>query len=98
MQIPMSCSHNSGMKRREMLAISAAALLPSACSHVPYPPSRVSISKGPGYTQDVYDVVRRIFKEHGLNLAGKRVVVKPNLVEFDKTTCVNTHPLVVHAV
>ena len=94
----MSCSFKRQIQRREMLAISAAALLPSACGHLAQPPSRVSISKVPGYTQDLYDVVRRIFQEHSLNLAGKRVVVKPNLVEFDQTTCVNTHPLVVHAV
>jgi uncharacterized protein (DUF362 family) len=86
------------MKRREMLALSTAALLPAACSRAPQAPSRVSISRAPGYTQDVYDIVRRILQEHSLNLAGKRIVVKPNLVEFDKTTCVNTHPLVVHAV
>jgi uncharacterized protein (DUF362 family) len=100
MQTPMSCSYKNGMKRRQMLAISAAALLPSACNRrqAPSKSSRVSISKVPGYTQDLYEVVRRIFKEHALDLAGKRVIVKPNLVEFDKTTCVNTHPMVVHAV
>jgi uncharacterized protein (DUF362 family) len=86
------------MRRREMLAVSAAALLPTACSRAPRPSSRVSITRAPEYSQDVYDMVRRIFREHSLNLAGKRVVVKPNLVEFDKSTCVNTHPLVVHAV
>jgi len=87
------------MHRREMLAASAAALsLPVACSKAPRKPSRISIVQVPDYTQDVYDVVRRIFQQHALNIAGKRVVVKPNLVEFDKTTCVNTHPLVVHAV
>jgi uncharacterized protein (DUF362 family) len=94
----MPCSRKQ-LGRRELL-ISAAALLPMACSKVPKPAStsRVSISQVPGYTQDLYDTVRRIFKEHALNLAGKRVVVKPNLVEFDNTTCVNTNPLVVHAV
>jgi uncharacterized protein (DUF362 family) len=81
-----------------MLAISAAALAPEACSRAPRPPSQVSISRAPGYTQEVYDIVRRIFIEHHLDIAGKRVVVKPNLVEFDGSTCINTHPLVVHAV
>jgi uncharacterized protein (DUF362 family) len=96
----MSCSHSLSHKlsRREVLAVSAAALLPGACSRAPQPPARVSISRAPGYTQDVYEIVRRIFLEHKLELAGKRVVVKPNLVEFDQSTCVNTHPLVVHAV
>jgi uncharacterized protein (DUF362 family) len=93
----VSCSANT-ILRRELLAMSAAALLPTACNRAPQQPSRVSITKAPGYTQDLYDTVRRIFKEHKLELAGKRVVVKPNLVEFDATTCVNTHPMVVHAV
>ena len=84
--------------RRELLAMSAAALLPTACSRAPQPTSRVSITKASGYTQDLYDTVRRIFQQHKLELAGKRVVVKPNLVEFDASTCVNTHPMVVHAV
>jgi uncharacterized protein (DUF362 family) len=92
----MSCSRNPS--RRELLAVSAAALLPGACSRVPRASSRVSVSRAPAYTQDVYDLVNRILREHKLNLAGKRVVVKPNLVEFDEGTCVNTHPLVVHAV
>jgi uncharacterized protein (DUF362 family) len=96
----MFCSPKSqpSLNRRELLAVSAAALLPSACSRAPQAPSQVSISRVPAYTQGLYDVVLRIFKQHNLNLAGKRVVVKPNLVEFDSTTCVNTHPMVVHAV
>jgi uncharacterized protein (DUF362 family) len=89
---------NHKIPRRELLAISAAAFIPTACSRAPRPPSRVSITKSSGYTQDLYGTVRRIFQQHKLDLAGKRVVVKPNLVEFDATTCVNTHPLVVHAV
>ncbi len=93
----MSYSYNP-MRRREMLALSTAALFSNACSRAPLPPSRVSITRVPGYSHDLYDVVRRIFQEHSLKLTGKRVVVKPNLVEFDKSTCVNSHPLVVHAV
>ena len=57
----------------------------------------VSISKVPGYTMAVYDAVYRIAAEHRLNVRGKRIVLKPNLVEFDPHTAINTHPLVVHA-
>lgn len=35
--------------------------------------------------------------EHKVNVHGKRVVLKPNLVEFDSHTTINTHPLLVHA-
>jgi uncharacterized protein (DUF362 family) len=36
--------------------------------------------------------------EHRLDVRSKRVVLKPNLVEFDPATAINTHPLLVHAV
>ena len=49
------------------------------------------------YTQDLYDTVRRILVDQRLNVKGKRVVLKPNLVEFDRNTAINTHPLLVHA-
>jgi len=62
-----------------------------------WPVSRVSIVKAPAYTMDVYDAVYRIVFEHNLNVRGKRIVLKPNLVEFDPHTAINTHPMVVHA-
>jgi len=46
---------------------------------------------------DVYDAVYRMVADYKLNVRGKRVVLKPNLVEFDSATAINTHPLVVHA-
>jgi uncharacterized protein (DUF362 family) len=62
-----------------------------------WPVSSVSIVKAPGYTMDVYDAVYRMVAEHKLNVRGKRVILKPNLVEFDPHTAINTHPIVVHA-
>jgi len=41
--------------------------------------------------------MRRIIEEHHLDVRGKRVVLKPNLVEFDQNTVINTHPKMVHA-
>jgi len=34
---------------------------------------------------------------HRLDVRGKRVLLKPNLVEFEPESSINTHPLVVHA-
>ncbi|HEX4274329.1 MAG TPA: DUF362 domain-containing protein [Bryobacteraceae bacterium] len=59
--------------------------------------SAVSIVKAPAYTTDVYDTVYRMVADHRLNVRGKRIVLKPNLVEFDPHTSINTHPMVVHA-
>lgn len=58
---------------------------------------RVSIVRAPAYNQSLYDTVRRILVEHRVDVAGKRVVIKPNLVEFDPGTTINTHPMLVHA-
>ena len=41
--------------------------------------------------------MRRLLVDHRVEVKGKRVVVKPNLVEFDPGTTINTHPMLVHA-
>jgi uncharacterized protein (DUF362 family) len=60
-------------------------------------PSLVSIVRAHAYDQKLYDTVRRILEEHNLNLRGRKVVIKPNLVEFETGSSINTHPVVVHA-
>ena len=41
--------------------------------------------------------MRRILAGHSLDVRGRTVVLKPNLVEFEPGTSINTHPLLVHA-
>lgn len=86
--------------RRDWLIASASTLALGGCARRPQPGAepRVSIVRVAGYTQDVYDSVRRILAEHRVEARGKRVVLKPNLVEFDPGTVINTHPRLVHAV
>ena len=62
-----------------------------------WPVSRVSIVKAPAYDMRVYDTVYRLVAEHNPDVRGKRIVLKPNLVEFDASTAINTHPMIVHA-
>jgi uncharacterized protein (DUF362 family) len=57
----------------------------------------VSIYRADSYSETLYDLVRRIITEHALDVRGKRVVLKPNLVEFDEHTVINTNPKLVHA-
>jgi len=45
----------------------------------------------------LFALMQRIILEHRLDVRGKRVVLKPNLVEFDQNTVINTHPKMVHA-
>jgi uncharacterized protein (DUF362 family) len=61
----------------------------------PYAP--VTIHRSENYSEHLYDLVRRIIAEHRLDVRGKRVVLKPNLVEFDERTVINTNPKLVHA-
>ncbi len=90
---------SSHFRRRDFIAGSGAALsLAGRSTGGKRKLSRVSITGASAYDQSLYDTVRRILVEHELNVRGKRVVLKPNLVEFDPKTCINTHPLLVHAV
>ena len=87
------------LTRRELLGAGLGGAALSGCSRAPrsFPVSNVSIFKAASYGPEVYDMVERMLAEHKLDVRGKRVVLKPNLVEFDEHTCINTHPVVVHA-
>ena len=89
---------NHRITRRDFLAVSAGSLALTRCSLVGgrQPQPRVSIVRA-AYTQGIYETVRRLLVEHRVDVRGKRVVIKPNLVEFDLGTTINTHPMLVHA-
>jgi uncharacterized protein (DUF362 family) len=93
----------SGLNRREFLTGSAAGLALAGCARrgarlpAARPAALVSVLRRPDYTQELYGDLRRILAEHRLNVRGKRVLLKPNLVEFDPDSPINTHPLLVHA-
>jgi len=59
---------------------------------------RVSIVRAASYTKDLTDVIRRILVDHCVAVAGKRILLKPNLVEFSAQTPINTNPVFVAAV
>src|ERR1035441_5237862 len=84
--------------RREWLAGSAGTALLTGCGEEgPIAPSIVSIVRAPAYDQRIYETVRRMVEEHRLEVRGRHVVLKPNLVEFEPESSINTHPLLVHA-
>jgi uncharacterized protein (DUF362 family) len=56
------------------------------------PPLTVSILGATGYQDQLADNVRRIPAEHKATATGKRLVLKPNLDEFDRGTSINTNP------
>lgn len=93
-----------GMRRREWLAgaVAAGAIVAgstSSCNRqrTSTEKPRVTVLKSAAYNQDLYATVRQLLEDQKLNVKGKNVVLKPNLVEFDPTRPINTHPIFVHA-
>ncbi|HZT30630.1 MAG TPA: DUF362 domain-containing protein [Bryobacteraceae bacterium] len=87
------------LDRRSLVTGSVAALAAAGCSvrRSAAPPPAVSILRAPEYGPGLYAEVRRVLEMHRLNVRGKRVVLKPNLVEFEPQSAINTHPMFVHA-
>jgi len=97
------------MNRREFLKASATAslfpLLVSCERSNRWEPdayrkartSRVAIMTATSYDGRLQDIVLRGLKLFGLDVRGKVVLLKPNLVEFDPLGVINTHPSLVEA-
>ncbi len=91
--------------RRGFLAAVGAAVVAGACRREPVPyeiadfalPARsaVGLFAAAGYSAEIADVIFRGFKELGVNVSGRRVFLKPNMVEYEPGTAINTHPHVV---
>ena len=85
------------LTRRQWMTGTAATAALAGCASPTVPWEPVSIYRAPAYADSLYDLVRRMIAEHHLDVRGKRVVLKPNLVEFDPNAVINTHPMLVHA-
>ena len=86
--------------RREWLTAAAARRRPDrrATSTSPMTPSTVSIVRAPAVRPEpVRHGAARFWRRTRVDVKGKRVVLKPNLVEFEPESTINTHPLLVHA-
>jgi uncharacterized protein (DUF362 family) len=59
--------------------------------------SRVAILKAASYDRDLTSVILDGIKSFRLDVMGKRVLLKPNLVEYERDTVINTHPAVIGA-
>jgi uncharacterized protein (DUF362 family) len=59
--------------------------------------SQVAILAAHEYDGRLLDVVRRGTELCGVDVRGKRVVLKPNFVEFDPRGAINTHPVLIAA-
>lgn len=73
----------------------------AACQLRPLPPqSDVFIARAADYDADLAAVVQKQYEHYRerVPLRGRRVVLKPNLVEYHRDKVINTHPKVVAAV
>jgi uncharacterized protein (DUF362 family) len=59
--------------------------------------SHVAILKAASYDRDLTSVILDGIKSFRLDVVGKRVLLKPNLVEYERDTVINTHPAVIGA-
>ncbi len=57
----------------------------------------VTVVKAASYSQDLAARVIEGIRTCGLDVRGKKVLLKPNLVEFDPSTCINTNVAVIAA-
>ena len=93
------------MKRRRFLqaGIAGASAAHLGCSSQeslavgPPGQSSVAILKAPSYSADLAALLRRGAQLCGLQAKGKRVLLKPNLVEFASNAAINTHVAVIAA-
>jgi uncharacterized protein (DUF362 family) len=97
------------MNRREFVSVSvAASVIPflNGCgSSVRWERSayrkrsisRVAILQARNYRAALKDTISRGIQLFKLDVKGKRIVLKPNLVEFDPHAVINTHPAVLEA-
>ncbi|HEX5070872.1 MAG TPA: DUF362 domain-containing protein [Vicinamibacterales bacterium] len=92
------------LTRRELLkALPLAAALASCGPRPPYrrsdfvlgDRSAVGLYPAAAYDVDFSDVIFRGLQDFRLDVRGRSVLLKPNLVEYAPGTVINTHPLVV---
>ena len=103
MKPPNQSNHRPELSRRHFLAALSLPLLAPACLWRPYDPasfnlperSSVGLFPAGDYATDFADLVFRGFRELGANVRGRRVFLKPNMVEYEPGTAINTHPHVV---
>ncbi len=85
------------ISRRAFLP-AAAGLAAAACSTAkPRAKSAVAVLRAPSYSSDLLATMKQGAALCRLDVRGKRVLLKPNLVEFDRQTCINTHPAILAA-
>lgn len=84
-------------------ALAGGLVAAAGCRRQPPPTTQtvrspVAILRAPGYESDLVETLLAGAELLKWKLTGRRVLVKPNLVEFDEDAAINTHPRLVAAV
>jgi len=96
-------AHGQRLSRRDFVAALSVPFVAAACTRRPYDPrqfalprrSLVGLFPASSYDVDFGDLIGRGLRELGVNVHGRRVLLKPNMVEYEPGTAINTNPLVV---
>jgi uncharacterized protein (DUF362 family) len=91
------------LSRREFLATLAIPVVAAACRRRPFDPSLfklppvspVGLFPANDYSVDFKELIGRGLRELDIDVRGRRVLLKPNMVEYENGSAINTHPLVV---
>jgi uncharacterized protein (DUF362 family) len=91
------------LTRRSCLGAMSVPLLAAACSRRPYDArqfqkldrSPVSLLPADSYDVDFADLIGRGLSDLAVDVRGRRVLLKPNMVEYEPGTAINTNPRVV---
>ena len=59
--------------------------------------SSVFIAKAPSYSTNLAPLIEAGIRSSAIDVRGKNVLLKPNLVEYDASTAINTHAAVIAA-
>ncbi len=78
-------------------AMTALLLKPKYKVARKWPESRVAILHADSYTHELEEILQRGLDLFELDVRGKSVLLKPNLVDFIEGNHINTHPLLVAA-
>ena len=91
------------LSRRQFLSTLAVAGAATSCRQLPFDrrafdvPARSAVALVPAadYQIDFADTMARGLALFQLDVRGRSVLLKPNMVEYESGTVINTHPLVV---
>jgi uncharacterized protein (DUF362 family) len=105
-QLKFLLTRRDFMKAAAITASGAAGLSAAACAKLnstarDWNPlaaaARVTILHASSYEKNLRDLLQQGLKNYNFNVTGKRVVLKPNLVEYHSARTINTNPLLIAA-